>query len=158
MHRPRHVLLLTDDQHRFDCYGATGVYPGLETPHLDRLRREGTTLSALSRRLKKATASSVVMTVGDGGRRIERAAVCVGAAGRLPLEKPRSAGCDVIVTGEMRHHDALTILRNDRTAIALGHWESERPVLAVLGDRLRKALPGVKMVISKRDRGPFGRV
>ncbi len=76
------------------------------------------------------------LLVGDPKTRLRRAAICVGAAGRLPLDHRRSADADVIITGEIRHHDALTFLRMGRCAIALGHWESERPMLPVLANRL----------------------
>lgn len=115
----------------------------------------GTTLAGLGRRLRKATGSKVMSLVGNGGTTLTRAAVCVGAAGRLPLEKPRSADCDVIVTGEMRHHDALTLLRRGVCAVVLGHWESERPVLAPLCERLEKELPNVAWSISEADTPPF---
>jgi len=117
-----------------------------------------TTLSSLAQKLEKATKSKVMTVVGSPKTKIKRAAVCVGAAGRLPLEKSRSADCDVIVTGEIRHHDALTILRNNKTAIALGHSESERPTLKPLAKRLSDMLPGITTIISKRDTGPFGRI
>jgi len=41
------ILFLTDDQHRFDAYGSTGVFPTLETPSFDRLRHEGTVFSQM---------------------------------------------------------------------------------------------------------------
>jgi arylsulfatase A-like enzyme len=37
------ILLITDDQHRWDFYGDTGVVPTLRTPNLDRLRAQGVT-------------------------------------------------------------------------------------------------------------------
>ncbi len=116
---------------------------------------DGTTLGKLAAQLKKATGSRVAMMVGAPGTRVRRAAVCVGAAGRLPLEKPRSADADVIVTGEIRHHDALTLLRLGKCAVALGHWESERPALAPLGRRLVQRLPGLRVMLSRREVGPL---
>jgi putative NIF3 family GTP cyclohydrolase 1 type 2 len=115
----------------------------------------GMTLGKLAALLKKATGSPVAMIVGAPKTRIRRAAVCVGAAGRLPLEKPRSKDCDVIVTGEIRHHDALTIARRNRTAIALGHWESERPMLRPLAKRLAEEVRGIETIVSRKDMGPF---
>ncbi len=115
----------------------------------------GTTLAGLARRLKRACGSGRVELVGRAATAVRRAAVCVGSAGLLPFEKPRSADCDVVVTGEMRHHDALTLLRNGRTAILLGHWESERPILSVLGSRLEEALRGVRVAVSRKDASPF---
>jgi len=118
----------------------------------------GTTLGSLARSLQKATGSKIMTVVGSVKTRIRRAAVCVGAAGRLPLERARSSDCDVIVTGEIRHHDALTIGRNNKTAIALGHWESERPVLKPLAKKLKSMIDGITTIISKRDKGPFDRI
>ncbi len=117
----------------------------------------GTTLAGLARRLKRACGSGRVEIVGRPDTAVRRAAVCAGSAGRLPFEKPRSADCDVVVTGELRHHDALALLRNGRSAVLLGHWESERPVLSFLAERLRAALRGVRVAVSRKDASPFGR-
>ncbi len=117
----------------------------------------GTTLGNLARSLRRSARSRVLTIVGTSGTRIKRAAVCVGAAGRLPMERPRSADADVIVTGEIRHHDALAILRQGKTAIALGHWESERPVLAPLAKRLSSEVRGITTTVSRRDTSPFNR-
>ncbi len=74
--------------------------------------------------------------------------------GRVACETLTSRGL-VVVTGEIRHHDALTILRRGCNAIALGHWASERPVLGPLARRLKEALPGLSCMISSADRDPF---
>lgn len=138
---------------------AYDVYP-LEAPPAPGIGRvgrlpAGTTLGALARALKRRIGSSVVQLVGRSGQRVRRAAVCAGAAGLLPLERTRAADADVIVTGEIHHHDALTYLRTGRCAIALGHAESERPVLASLAKRLTAAVAGVKTFVSRADTGPF---
>ncbi|MEP0842869.1 MAG: Nif3-like dinuclear metal center hexameric protein [Phycisphaerae bacterium] len=116
-----------------------------------------TTLGTLARRLQKATGSQIATLVGRGGSRVSRAAVCAGSAGMLPFEKARSADCDVIVTGEIRHHDALAMQRRNVAAIALGHWESERPVLRSLARRLKAAMPPLQTAISLADVPPFQR-
>ena len=140
----------------FDIYPLT-VPPQVGIGRVGNLP-EGTTLGALARTLARATKSKVASIVGPAGQEVRRAAVCVGAAGRLPFEKPRSRDCEVIVTGEIRHHDALTILRRGVTAIALGHWESERPALSALAARIREALPYAATLISQADVPPFTRV
>lgn len=137
----------------YDIYPLAGT-PSFGIGRVGRLPKR-TTLGGLARILKARTHSQVASVVGKPGTRISRAAICVGAAGLLPLERPRSAGCDVIVTGELRHHEALTLLRTGRTAIALGHWESERPVLPVLADRLADLLPSLKIQVSRKDSSPF---
>lgn len=114
-----------------------------------------TTLGRLAERLAKAVRSQVACLVGSPRAPIARAAVCVGSAGRLPWDKPRSAGCDVLVTGELHHHDALALTRMGKTAIVLGHWESERPALKPLAARLRGQLAALAVSISRQDAPPF---
>jgi len=115
------------------------------------------TLVSLARRLKRATKAANVQIVGSADRTIERAVVVVGAAGSLPFRASLTAQ-DAIITGEIRHHDALAIRRFGCSAIALGHWASERPALAPLAQRIEDALPGVATRVSEADRDPFGPV
>lgn len=138
---------------------AYDLYPLAEPPTfgIGRVGRlpKATTLRRLAAQLTVATRSKVATIVGRPGTPIRRAAVCVGAAGRLPFEKPRAADCDVIVTGEIRHHDALTILRHGKSAIALGHAESERPILPILAARIRSRWPRLHTTVSRQDVPPF---
>lgn len=140
---------------------AFDVYPLVNEPcgGIGRVGRfaKPATLGGLFDRLVRATGTKVATFVGSPRARVRTAAVCAGAAGRLPFEKHRSAGADILVTGEIRHHDALAILRAGKAAVALGHWESERPVLGPLVKRLAEGVPGLRVLISKRDAPPFQR-
>lgn len=111
-------------------------------------------LAALCAQLKEQVPTQAPQIVGDTGTTIKRVAICAGAAGSLPFRL--ALGPEVcLVTGEIRHHDALALLRTGTTAIALGHWASERPVLANLADTLRQKLPDLKIAVSSADRDPF---
>lgn len=111
-------------------------------------------LSVLARNVAQAIQASSMQIVGNPRQQIERVIVVAGAAGSLPFQQPLTPG-DCIVTGEMRHHDALTIRRMECSALVLGHWSSERPVLEPLKNRLSKALSGVRIQVSKADADPF---
>lgn len=39
--KPRNVIFILSDDHRFDFMGFTGKVPWLETPNMDRMAREG---------------------------------------------------------------------------------------------------------------------
>ncbi|MCO6437192.1 MAG: Nif3-like dinuclear metal center hexameric protein [Phycisphaerae bacterium] len=137
---------------------AFDLYP-LQAPPVQGIGRVGmfpgpVTLEALAAKLRRSTKTANVQLVGDPKRTIYRAVIVAGAAGSLPL-KAQLGRDDVIITGEIRHHDALTFSRLGCTAIALGHWASERPVLASLRDRLANALPHVDVAISESDTDPF---
>ena len=105
-------------------------------------------------RLKRAAPAPLTTLVGDPARRVRRAIIVVGAAGSLPFKLALDRS-DVIVTGEIRHHDALAILRRGCSAIALSHWASERPVLESFAAAIRAKLPGVEVIVSRKDFDPF---
>ncbi len=140
----------------YDIYPLAGP-PSFGIGRVGQLPK-GTTLGKLAKLLRDRTRSSNLAIVGRPATKLTAAAVCVGAAGLLPLEKPRSSRCDVVVTGELRHHEALKLLRTGRCAITLGHWESERPVLPHLARELTRLLPGVRVAVSRKDAPPFGHI
>lgn len=113
-----------------------------------------TALRQLAARLARATGARCVQTVGTERQKVDRAVVVAGAAGSLAF---RAGLTDrtVVVTGEMRHHDALAVARAGAAAVVLGHWASERGVLGPLTERLTRALPGVRVRPSRRDDDPF---
>jgi hypothetical protein len=39
--KPRNIIFILSDDHRFDFMGFTGKVPGLKTPNLDRIATEG---------------------------------------------------------------------------------------------------------------------
>ncbi len=114
---------------------------------------------ALAAKLKRRTRARCVALVGEDSKAplLRRAIIGVGAAGSMPFSVDLRHH-DVIVTGEIRHHDALRIRRIGCTAIALSHWSSERPVLPVLAAELEARLPGLKTLLSDKDVEPFVRV
>ena len=137
---------------------AFDIYPLQPRPvrgigRIGRLARPAS-LTKLAALLKQQVPAQAVQIVGDPAARIERVAVCVGAAGSLPFSLGLGVA-DCLITGEIRHHDALAIERMGFHAIALGHWASERPVLVSLAQTLRERLPGVPITVSEADRDPF---
>ena len=118
---------------------------------------KATTLGGLARKLKRATRAPAVQIVGKATTKLSRAIIVVGAAGSLPFQLDLGKR-DVIVTGEIRHHDALTIQRTGCSAITLGHCCSERPALKPLAARLKKELSGVAVGVSTADASPFATV
>lgn len=83
---------------------------------------------------------------------VERVAVCPGAGGSLFAAV---RGADLFVTGEMRHHDILTRVRQGATVILTDHTNCERGYLPLLGAALESALPGVEVHVSEADRDPL---
>lgn len=148
------------DTNRYD-EPAFDIYP-LKASPVRGIGRVGTlpesiTLQSLAQQLIKSTDAKCVQIVGDTDRSLKRAVIVAGAAGSLPFLIPLTSE-DVIITGEIRHHDALTIQRSGCCAIALGHWASERPALQSLAERLESYLPNQSITLSQADTDPFSAV
>lgn len=85
-------------------------------------------------------------------RSVRTVAVAAGAGGSVL----RGVAADVVVTGEMSHHDALAAVAAGTTVVLAGHSNTERGFLPVLRKRLRAAFDGdLDVVLARADRDPF---
>ena len=111
---------------------------------------DGSTVASVARRLRDACHAACVQFVGKAEAPVRRGIIVVGSAGRMPFQVGLGSG-DVVITGEIRHHDALAFQTAGAAAIALNHWTSERPALAALMEGITKKLPGTTHIVSEAD-------
>jgi dinuclear metal center YbgI/SA1388 family protein len=111
--------------------------------------------SELVERLKKALGLAYVLVAGPLDAPATRIAVAAGAGGEL-LEDAMRSGAEVFVTGEVRHHDALSAARRGVTVIATLHSNSERAAVRAYAARLGARLgDDVVVTTSLADADPF---
>lgn len=83
---------------------------------------------------------------------------CAGAGGSM-VDEAIDQGCELYLTGEMRHHDVLAATARGCTLILPGHTNTERGYLPELrrrlADEIDGALDGDAIRISVRDRSSF---
>ena len=85
----------------------------------------------------------------DGGRAIERVAVCGGSGGNM-LEAAAAAGCQAYVTGDVKHDVMLDAVHRGITLLDAGHFGTETIVLDYLAGLVRAAVgEGVPVVIAR---------
>ena len=94
---------------------------------------------------------AVASVVGDLRRSFETVTAAAGAFGVRDFTDPRC----LYITGEFKHHDALTLLRRGVTAVCLGHFASEELVLGDLRRRLKTRLRGARVAVARESRSPF---
>jgi len=111
-------------------------------------------LSTLLDRLQKRTGARTMGFIGPQRRRVKTAAVCAGSCGSM-IQKVIDRGCDLYVTGELKHHLALVAAEAGLTCVCLSHSVSERFILKKIAKQLQKGLPGVTIRLSTRDKDPF---
>jgi len=115
-----------------------------------------TKLTTLISRIKRGLGVAKVLNASAGkpDRLIRRAAVGAGSFGEL-WQSAKAAGAELLLTGEMKHHDALAARRAGLEVICVGHSNSERITMHRLAERLKPMLPGVKTFVSTADKDPF---
>lgn len=113
-----------------------------------------TSLTTIIENIKKITGAKAVGVVGKEKRTVRKAAVCAGSCGKI-VNNVIAAGCDVYLTGEMKHHDALAAGEAGLTCLCLSHTVSERFALKKLVKQLQKELNNVTIRLSKKDADPF---
>ncbi|KAK2003994.1 NGG1p interacting factor 3 [Colletotrichum falcatum] len=88
--------------------------------------------------------------------RVGAVAVCAGSG----WDVVKNAAAEVIVTGEMTHHNALKAVQEGKTVITVFHSNSERGYLTevmkpLLEQELEGKEAGVQVLVSEADRDPF---
>jgi dinuclear metal center YbgI/SA1388 family protein len=111
-------------------------------------------LSAILKKIKRATGSKAAGIVGEQKRLIKKAAVCAGSCGKL-IMNVIAEKCDLYLTGEIKHHQALAAQEAGVTVVCLSHTVSERFILKKVAKELQKGLKSVKIIVSKQDKDPF---
>jgi len=111
-------------------------------------------LSAILQRIKKITGAKAAGIVGPQKRLVKKAAVCAGSCGKL-IMNVIAEKCDLYLTGEIKHHQALAAQQAGVTVVCLSHTVSERFILKKVAKELQKGLNSVKIIVSKQDKNPF---
>lgn len=83
-----------------------------------------------------------------GEKKVQRVAICSGSGGDLaPLAKEK--GADVLLTGEIKHHEILDANRLDIAIVDAGHFKSENIVIPPLCEKLREEFKNVQFIPSQ---------
>ncbi len=115
------------------------------------------TLVALADRLKahlKTGAVHIAAAGGNTGTSVSCIGLVPGAGGSLAMQA-RADGCEVFVTGEMKHHEVNAALAAGLSVILGGHTATERGYLPSYASLLRARLPKAEFVVSSADRDPL---
>jgi dinuclear metal center YbgI/SA1388 family protein len=119
------------------------------------------TVRELAERLKAFTGAKTVRfaLAGDNDKPIRIVGVVPGSGESLS-KLARSEGCEVFVTGEMKHHEVLGALNAGMHVILGGHTSTERGYLPRLKAKMeeqatKRGLTGLRVIQSVVDKTPL---
>jgi len=95
---------------------------------------------------------------GKREKQVKTVAVA-GGAGAGIMKKALTSGADVLVTGEIKHHEAIEAELLGVPVLAAGHFFTELPVMVRLIDRLQMMLDSLQynidITLSKLQKSPY---
>ncbi len=148
----------------WDAYPLHEGETGRPLEGLGRVGRlmEPLTLGELAGNLKQVLCAPGLRAVGNPDHVVVRAAICSGSGGSL-LPSFFSSDADVYLTGDIKYHEAMTVLDNGRCLIDAGHFPTERIMMPTLmerlGNRIRDRFPEAadKLILDvcPEERDPF---
>lgn len=131
------------------------IAPDRADPRVGTGRRgtlvEPAPLDLLLPRIKAWLGLGVLRAAGPSGAMIRTVAVCPGAGGSV-LD---GVDADLLLTGEMRHHEVLAQVAAGGSVVLTDHTNSERGYLPILAQRIATALPGIHVACSGIDADPL---
>ena len=77
--------------------------------------------------------------------------VCVGGGScGSAYAEAKAHGCDTLVTADVKYNQFRSAFEAGINLIDAGHFHTENPTMPVLAEKLRRAFPGVEVVLSEK--------
>ncbi|MBQ8198158.1 MAG: Nif3-like dinuclear metal center hexameric protein [Lachnospiraceae bacterium] len=111
------------------------------------------TLDECAAYVKKAFGIEWVKVFGDGDTEIETAAVLPGS-GKSMIGAAIAKGADVLITGDIDHHDGIDALERGMAVIDAGHYGLEQIFVSYMEEYIKREL-GVLEVSVQQPKSPF---
>lgn len=78
--------------------------------------------------------------VGNPNQMVQTVGICTGAAGSDILATAIKNGCDLFITGDVKHHEALIAKESGLCMIDAGHFGTEYIFISNFANKLRKQI------------------
>ena len=103
---------------------------------------------------RSVLASPVCQMAGDLGRVHQRVAV-MGGSGASFYRDALRAGATLFITADVKYHEAQDAVDQGLDLVILDHFATERPVLDLVAERLRRLVSGIPVSVATAPTSPF---
>ena len=121
----------------YDLFPLQNQVPGAGLGRIGKLE-DATTLAAFAAKVKDALGCDCLRLVGDHDLPVHKVALCGGAGASL-LHTAHRQGADVLVTGDVKYHEARQAEELGIGLIDAGHFATEKLMIDLVADALRNA-------------------
>ena len=138
----RDVLNVTyEDEISHEGIGRIGILP------------RSMTLFACAEYVKGVFRIPGVRIYGDADEEVLRAAICPGS-GKSVIADAIRQHADVLITGDIDHHEGIDAMAQGLSIIDAGHYGLEKIFIPYMQDYIRRELPSLQL-FAARERSPF---
>jgi dinuclear metal center YbgI/SA1388 family protein len=121
----------------YDLVSLQNQVPGAGLGRIGRLEQE-MTLDNFAARVKSALGCDHLRLIGSGSRAVHKVALC-GGSGATLLQTAHRQGADVLVTGDIKYHDARQAEELGIALIDAGHFATESLMIEQVAAALQAA-------------------
>jgi len=140
--------LAAERMHMTKCQALEETCQGKEGPEgIGRVGflQEAISLAACISRVKQAFEVDTVKVFGDLNQKVQKAAVCPGS-GKSVIRNALKAGAQLLVTGDVDHHEGIDAASQGMAVIDAGHYGVEKMFIPYMAEYLRERLQGIEIV------------
>lgn len=140
----------------YDIFPVEIFYPNAGIGFFGELETE-TTLKEFAQILKEKLNIPFLRMTGDGNKKVKKIGIISGSGARY-INNVRDINLDVLITGDIKHHDAHDALDNDLALIDAGHFQTEKIFVDIVYNLLKKKKDlksKINVVKSKISTDPF---
>jgi dinuclear metal center YbgI/SA1388 family protein len=134
----------------YDVYSVENTTKEYGFAKVGKLEKE-MSVSEFSEKLKLALNTSFVKMVGNPEKKIRTVAVSSGAYSEI-TQMAKAKKVDVIVTGDLKYHDAQDILECEMCAIDAGHFATEDIIVSVIVNHISKIDENINVIKSTKSK------
>lgn len=106
--------------------------------------------NSFAKLVKEKLRANGVIIYGDSNKEVEKIAVC-GGAGASFIKDAIKERCDLIVTGDVKYHEAIDAISEGIIIIDPGHFASENHIIYKLKDDIKEMTDVEIFTYSKED-------
>jgi len=121
----------------YDLFPLQNQVPGAGLGRIGKLE-QATTLDAFATRVKDALGCDHLRLTGARDLPVQKVALCGGAGAGL-LHAAHRQGADVLITGDVKYHEARHAEELGIALVDAGHFATEKLMVDLVADALRKA-------------------
>lgn len=107
-----------------------------------------------ARKVRDMLGCEYVHTIGDGDKIIKKVALSCGS-GADQINRAINWGADVLVTGDIKYHAATEALDRGLCLIDATHYGTEKMVVGLLSNYLRKSFEGIQIIEDRESKNPI---